>query len=642
MAAACEWVDSGKGHNYLTGTCIMPHTLRLLDPDLSLLGEMLSGRSIVFITPTSYKPNTADPRITQTSCVTGVVNTINLGVATKFLTPGVTYRVDVGPPRVPPERMLSVLNHIYNMMTTWYMQQGGDPSAVEANGYIDFKSIDPDLVLTSYNKSVSLGILSPLSSSGHSGAILSTAAAGRPETDASCGLLPVPPEQVYEFGELRVPGFMLNRAYTPPETPEENPVFFKLNDSQKEAVRSVLEAREVLNVIQGPPGTGKTTTAVAIVLEWTRRYKGCKILVTAQSNVGLDNLTEGLAAAGVQCIRVGSGGTDIPGVDNIQDVVGSDEFESTGSRKKDFQLAIEDVDVVCATCIGSGCKPLSKISFPFVLCDEATQALEPATLIALCRGSIQAVLIGDHQQLPPTVTSYEAAQHGYTVPLFTRLVTAGLLTPKLLSMQYRMHPAISAFPNAYFYKGLIQDGVEAAERSLPHAALPNGYPVSFLHCDGCQEGDGTSFKNSAEVAGVLSVVNKVLAAAPWVSVGVISPYGSQVSAIRTALKQSLPPAAMQSIEVKSVDGFQGREKDVILLSLVRTSGVGFIAHPKRINVSLTRARAGLVVLGHLPTLCANDLWKTWLTARTANLLQYTPLAAGCTPLPECLANLLSQ
>jgi len=284
---------------------------------------------------------------------------------------------------------------------------------------------------------------------------------------------------------------------------------------------------------------------------------------------------------------------------------------------------LDRAQVLCCTCIGTGHALLDGRRFSRVLIDEATQATEPASLVPLVRGARQVVLVGDHRQLPPTVISKRAENGGLRRSLFERLVAMGI-EPMLLNTQYRMHPAISLFPNDRFYKGKLIDGVEASERPNPAGLLWNDWevPIVFLPVEGGEttSPDGASKENHAEAGWAARLLEGLLDAGDLQSedIGIITPYAGQVRAIRDAL-----PERFDSVEVRTVDGYQGREKDVILFSCVRSNqdgNVGFLSDPRRLNVALTRARRGLVVIGDPNTLRNDEVWAAWLAhIRSRNL-----------------------
>ncbi|KAG8462708.1 hypothetical protein KFE25_004684 [Diacronema lutheri] len=299
------------------------------------------------------------------------------------------------------------------------------------------------------------------------------------------------------------------------------------------------------------------------------------------------------------------------------------------------------------------------LRFPLVVIDEAAQAIELSALIPFKFGARHAVLVGDPKQLPATVLSTEAARCLYAEGLFHRAVRAGL-KPAMLSVQYRMHPQIAAFPARHFYAGALNDGVSAAQRQRPHHASARGALGPFaLHSvgEGRERGGGAggSLRNDAEAAHVARLLGALREHAPELfappaggggsgaalggygaggcgapggcrererlSVACIAPYKEQVRALRRAatalLGEPFVAGASSSgaLEFATVDGFQGREVDVLLYSATRASpsgGLGFVADMRRLNVALTRARTSLVLVGHAPTLARNAQFSALL------------------------------
>ncbi|MBI87702.1 MAG: hypothetical protein CMB67_01555 [Euryarchaeota archaeon] len=426
-----------------------------------------------------------------------------------------------------------------------------------------------------------------------------------------------------------------------------------LNGAQRIAAESAISSR--LTLIQGPPGTGKTHTAVRILEIWAKQDIGT-VLAVADSNVAVDNLLEGLVKRGVRAVRLGQ---PVKVREGLRDSTMDAEMQRHPLRKdlmdhielneklarrikgmrggKEKGLAHRDLSrgwkevkriegeirddildraqVLCCTCIGSGHEILDGRRFPRVLIDEATQATEPAALVPLVRGARQVVLIGDHRQLPPTVISRRAEKGGLGRSLFERLVDMGIV-PSILTTQYRMHPSISEFPNSQFYDGILEDGVEASEREAPAGILWPDWesPLSFLPLDGDEilSPDGASKENPAEAAWVVKILMDFVESGglSLSQVGIVTPYAGQVRAIRDML-----PEQFQSVEVRTVDGYQGREKDVIIFSCVRSNidgNVGFLSDRRRLNVALTRSRRGLIVIGDPDTLSHNQDWSDWL------------------------------
>ncbi|KAL1507836.1 hypothetical protein AB1Y20_007444 [Prymnesium parvum] len=296
--------------------------------------------------------------------------------------------------------------------------------------------------------------------------------------------------------------------------------------------------------------------------------------------------------------------------------------------------------VVVASCIGAGrlaeyfpemaadarsdgvAVDETTIRFRTVLIDEATQATEPASLIPLTFGCEQLFLVGDACQLPPTVTSAEALRGGLAISLFERLQVDGV-APWLLDTQYRMHPALASFHSAAFYGNRVKSAVTEAERRPP-----GGVNWPSPKCPACfvavAEGEQAStngmrsYSNQAEVDVVASLVASVLTYGDVKAdqIGVITPYSAQAQQLSEAVR-CLPQLQGHEIdvEVSSVDGFQGREKELIIVSAVRSnpdSSLGFVTDPRRLNVAITRARRGIVIVGDPNTLRASSIWRDYL------------------------------
>eukprot|EP00931_Biecheleriopsis_adriatica_P016608 TRINITY_DN1218_c0_g2_i1.p1 TRINITY_DN1218_c0_g2~~TRINITY_DN1218_c0_g2_i1.p1 ORF type:complete len:1072 (+),score=216.69 TRINITY_DN1218_c0_g2_i1:53-3217(+) len=380
-----------------------------------------------------------------------------------------------------------------------------------------------------------------------------------------------------------------------------------LNASQIDALR--LSGTRRLTLIQGPPGTGKTTTAVQIVAAMVRYgLVDLPILVSADSNTAVDNLVKGIAKAGVNVVRVGR-------PEAIREDV---KIYALEGRWKELKKA----EVVAATCIGASGSALDKAKFPTVLIDECTQASETAALVPLARGCQQAILIGDQCQLPPTVLSDLAETEGLGESLFTRLVTQGV-TPQLLDIQYRMHPLVAEFASAAFYNGRLQNGVSHLNRKPPEGfPWPQKHmPVAFINMEQVEErreDAGSSYINTAEAEKTMWALLEVCKSGKIgpSDIGVVTPYKGQVRLLRKLIRERPGLAKFRSgLEVESVDRFQGQEKEVIIFCAVRNNRegkVGFLCDWRRLNVMLTRARIGLIVIGSRNTLQHDPLWHEWL------------------------------
>lgn len=331
----------------------------------------------------------------------------------------------------------------------------------------------------------------------------------------------------------------------------------------------------------------------------------------------------------------------------------SDEKQKLLSKKErmleDMRLDILlSADVVCATCIGCGNEMFAsskdgKLQFCLILVDEASQTLEPSVLIPLlfsCRYHGKLVMIGDQKQLRPMIASPEARKYGFDETLFDRLIDAVIDSPlfssNLLSTQYRMHPDIAQWPNSVVYDNQITNAQSAHSLKafdIPGFVWPNKKmsdfyeshesPLLFIDVFGkeCKQKTGFSVSNLDEAAVVVKILQNVIEcnADSLQSIGVITGYNAQRAAILEKLKDLYGENAheiLEGLEVESVDGFQGREKDLIILSCVRSNGrneIGFMRDERRMNVALTRARRGLIVVGNAKCLAQSDkLWQNFI------------------------------
>jgi regulator of nonsense transcripts 1 len=426
----------------------------------------------------------------------------------------------------------------------------------------------------------------------------------------------------------------------------------QLNESQMEAVSAVLQ--RPMSLIQGPPGTGKTVTSATLVYHLTKQNMG-QVLVVAPSNVAVDQLTEKIAATGLRVVRLASktreatlssvdnlclhimvplaAGDEFNKLQRLKDEIGDlserDQKKYRSLRNRTEREILQAADVICCTCVGAGDPRLKNFRFRQVLIDEATQAIEAEALIPIAMGAKQVVFVGDHCQLGPVVMCKAAAKAGLTQSMFERLVLIGN-RPIRLQVQYRMHPALSEFPSNMFYEGSLQNGVTEADRQLlssPGFAGKEDFPwpvknkpMFFYSITGMEEisASGTSYLNRTEASYVEKVVTHLLRMGVTpAQIGVITPYDGQKKYVSEYMRRSgaLASALYEAIEVASVDAFQGREKDFILVSCVRSSetqGIGFLSDPRRLNVALTRARLGIIFLGNPRVLSKNALWAALL------------------------------
>jgi superfamily I DNA and/or RNA helicase len=444
-----------------------------------------------------------------------------------------------------------------------------------------------------------------------------------------------------------------------------------LNDSQREAVRHVISAKDVA-IIHGPPGTGKTTTLVQAILETIRRER--RVLVCAPSNTALDLLTEKLAERGVNVIRLGNPSrvSDLllehtldAGVmahpsyskmhamrqtaaqyrETANEHVRHYGFEERQHRQwlkeearalrqaaddlERFMIdnVLESVQVITCTLVGASNRHIRDLSFETVFIDEAAQALEPGCWIPIAMGQ-RVVLAGDHHQLPPTVKNEKAAREGLRETLFEKCIQRQPQTARMLTVQYRMHTHIMGFSSERFYGGQL-----VPHHSVRHAGLEAydvrfapDLPVEFIDTAGCgfQElaiPESRSTANPEEANLLLARLAQLLA--PYdptghdqgpLSIGVIAPYRAQINFLRGAIEDSevLNDLLLQRrLNVGTVDSFQGQERDIIAISLTRSNlhgQIGFLSDIRRMNVGMTRARRKLLLVGDSSTLCCHPFF----------------------------------
>jgi ATP-dependent RNA/DNA helicase IGHMBP2 len=431
--------------------------------------------------------------------------------------------------------------------------------------------------------------------------------------------------------------------------PPLEPIDPDLDPSQREAAAFALEARDVA-LIHGPPGTGKTTALVEVIRQAVRR--GEKVLACAPSNIATDNLVERLAAGGARVVRLGHPARLLPAVLEhsldalVEAAEGSrialdarrelerEERRVRKTRDRAARRALRDgirrlraevreleervvrdildrAEVVLATNVGAGDSLLSGIEFDRVAIDEAAQALEASSWIPILKGRM-VVLAGDHRQLPPTIRSREGVEGGLGVTLFDRLhARHGEAVSRMLTVQYRMHERIMEWPSRELYGGRLVAHPSVAThllRDLPGVApCPDTEsPLVFIDTAGADleetvEAEGDSKANEGEADIAARHVEALLAAGLRAEdIAVITPYNAQVDRLRARLS-----AAHPLLEIGSVDGFQGREKEAVVISLVRSNPrgeVGFLADDRRTNVAVTRARRHLAVIGDSATI----------------------------------------
>lgn len=393
-------------------------------------------------------------------------------------------------------------------------------------------------------------------------------------------------------------------------------------------------------------------TSASIVYHLAKQEMG-QVLVCAPSNVAVDHLAEKIAMSGLRVVRIASKSRESTSssvdhlmlhniirtlkgnpsynmlhryfqlLDELGELNHSDEALFMRLKRKAELEILQSAEVICTTCVGAGDPRLRTFRFRQVLIDECTQAFEAESFIPIVMGVKQLILVGDHCQLGPVVLDKSVLKAGLSISLFERLMMLDN-RPMRLNVQYRMHPCLSEFPSALFYEGTLQNGVSDHDRTFEnidlHWPVPSK-PMYFLLNHGLEEmaSSGTSFLNRSEAASIEKIVTSFLKSGiRGDQIGVITPYEGQRAYLVTHMKKNGPlgAALYQDIEVASVDAFQGREKDFIIFSCVRSNelqGIGFLKDPRRLNVALTRARYGLIILGNAKLLGRNLLWNRLLT-----------------------------
>ena len=425
-----------------------------------------------------------------------------------------------------------------------------------------------------------------------------------------------------------------------------------LNASQERAVNEVLRAKDVA-VVHGPPGTGKTTTLVEAIYETLRRES--QVLVCAQSNMAVDWISEKLVDRGVAVLRIGNptrvndkmlsftyerrfeAHPDYPQLWSIRKAIRElrgqrkrsdswhQKMDRLKSRATELELRIRsslfgEARVIACTLTGAANRVLEGEKYSTLFIDEAAQALEAACWIAI-RKAGRVVLAGDHCQLPPTVKSIAALKGGLGKTLMERIVEQKPDVVTLLTMQYRMNERIMQFSSDYFYNGAVTTAPEVSHRGILDYDLPMVW-IDTADVDGKEEFVGESFGriNRAEAELTLATLqdyfdkigkNRIFDES--IDVGIISPYRAQVQLLRKMMRQReyfRPYRRM--ITVNTVDGFQGQERDIILISLVRSNDggdIGFLRDLRRMNVAITRARMKLIILGSAQTMTSHPFYK---------------------------------
>lgn len=458
-----------------------------------------------------------------------------------------------------------------------------------------------------------------------------------------------------------------------------NPSVFKLdgltilNDSQLNALNTMLQAQDVA-FIHGPPGTGKTTTLVQVIKQTIRHEN--QVLVSAPSNAAIDLLADKLSEQGISVIRIGHPARvteqslsktldakiaahasyqelrtlrkkmeELRGValkykrhfgyhEKMQRKLLMQEVKALKADADMLEFYIindllQNTQAICCTLVGSSHPVLRGKRFKTVFIDEAAQALEPACWIPIMRTQ-RVIFAGDHQQLPPTIKSIEAAREGLSKTLFEKGINAQHHCASMLKVQYRMNEHIMAFSSKVFYEGKL-----VAHESVRHGLLqPHQWPVEFIDTAGCgyaekQDPETLSRSNEEEASLLIHVIEELIrevGESIWleekITLGVITPYRAQVDYLKKLADHSPILSALRKlITIDTVDAFQGQEREVIAISFVRSndkSEVGFLGDIRRTNVAMTRARKKLVMVGDSATLGSHSFYTDIIDFVQAN------------------------
>ena len=438
------------------------------------------------------------------------------------------------------------------------------------------------------------------------------------------------------------------------------------NESQQNALEKILSANE-LAIVHGPPGTGKTTTLVQAIKALIEQDKK-QILVVAPSNTAVDLLSEKLQEEGINVLRVGNPAkvserlmsltldakmTDHPYIKEAKRFKKqAQEYKSMAHKyKREFgrserdqrkalfdeahklmkevekteQYIIEDVvskaQVITATLVGSNHYTVRDLKFHTVVIDETGQALEPACWIPILKAQ-KLILAGDHCQLAPTIKSNEAAKGGLALTLLEKCVALYPEAVTLLETQYRMNEAIMGYSSQVFYNHQLKADATVAKRIL----FEGDNALTFIDTAGCgfdEKIEGTSSTNPEEASLLFKHLTRLIeslsvhySVTNFPTIAIISPYKQQINILKNQLEHypELQPF-LNSISVNTIDSFQGQERDIVYISMVRSNndgGIGFLSDVRRMNVAMTRARKKLVVIGDSATLAQFPFYENFI------------------------------
>lgn len=441
----------------------------------------------------------------------------------------------------------------------------------------------------------------------------------------------------------------------------------ELNEGQNQALNLAIAAKD-LAIVHGPPGTGKTTTLIQTITHTLKTEN--QVLVCAPSNAAVDLLAEKLGEQQIDVVRIGHPARVTEEIWNkTLDVKitkhkqykelkslhkNANEYFSLGRKyKRNFgpeereqrklllaeakkmkaeanilsKYIKEDIlsktRVICSTLVGAMNPVLERKHFSTVFIDEAAQGLEPACWLPVSKAD-RVILAGDHCQLPPTIKSFDAAKAGLSVTLFEKAIQRNK-ADTLLTKQYRMHKDIMEFPSRHFYGNQLQAHSEVENWSI----FPDDQPIEFIDTAGCGFFEQTNPESKSSMnPEEMDILFKHLQAymdssialnmqENIVDIGIISPYKAQVTLIQENIKNLWDdyPSFQKKIAVNTIDSFQGQERDIIYISLVRSNEkneIGFLNDTRRMNVAMTRARKKLVIIGDSATIGSFPFYSDFL------------------------------
>ncbi len=437
-----------------------------------------------------------------------------------------------------------------------------------------------------------------------------------------------------------------SRSYN---TPNNSHDFAELNTNQNNAIKQILRGENPVEIIHGPPGTGKTTTLSFLINELIKQDK--KILICASTHVAIDHIASKLIEQQIDICRIGNpikidediqhhtlenkarNDQDFKLVERLKkeaDVIrkkafkfkrtfNQTDYEERKKLKNDLKLIrrdikkiqkdlythiIENSSVICGTFIGVLDEISDNQAFDFVIIDEASKAIEPS-IWSVCKYAPTLILAGDHQQLPPFVQSEKAIALNLHHSIFELADQANF--PMLpLNEQYRMNQLIMGFSNQQFYQNKLIANEKVKDWQLPNETYA---PVEFIDTAGCdflETKNENALYNQGEIQMIQERLNRLDLTQN--SFAIISPYALQIQ----KLKETFPEFKNH---INTIDSFQGQERDIIVMSLVRSNEsaqIGFLQDYRRMNVAMTRAKKKLIIIGDSSTIGQNEFFNQFL------------------------------